>query len=98
VFAVSIFINNPWTMVPIYSFDHVFGRWLFEWLNVDHTTWEPSWLESCYLFIKQHTGISSLSVSAFLVGGHVLAVGVGIIAYMPMKKFFQRMSSKNNDY
>lgn len=92
VFMVSVFINNPWTMIPIYSFDHVFGKWLFEWWNIDHASWEPSWLESCYLFIKQHTGISGLSVSALLVGGHVLAFGVSFIMYMPMKRIFQRMN------
>src|SRR5437773_1383672 len=27
VFAISFFVNNPWTMVPIYSFDHFFGKW-----------------------------------------------------------------------
>lgn len=94
VFAVSFSINNPWTMIPIYSFNHLFGKWLFGVLNVDHTAWEPMWLESCYLFIKQHTGISGLSVSALLVGGHILAVSAAFIAYIPMKKIFQRMCSK----
>jgi hypothetical protein len=94
VFAVSFSINNPWTMIPIYSFNHLFGTWLFAWFNIDHTKLEPSWLEPCYLFIKQHTGMSGLSVSALLVGGHVLALSVSLIAYMPMKKIFQRMYSK----
>lgn len=93
VFAVSFFINNPWTVVPIYSFDHIFGKWLFGVLNVDHTAWEPTWLESCYLFLKQHTGISGISLSALLVGGHVLALAAGVIAYIPMKKIFKRICS-----
>lgn len=91
VFAVSVFINNPWTIIPIYSFDHVFGKWLFGVLHIDHTQWEPTCLESCYLFLKQHTGISGLSVSALLVGGHVLALGMGLMAYVPMKKIFKRI-------
>jgi uncharacterized protein (DUF2062 family) len=94
VFLVSFSINNPWTMLPIYSFNHLFGKWLFEWLSIDHTRLEPAWLESCYLFIKQHTGISGLSVSALLVGGHILALSVSLVAYMPMKKIFQRITVK----
>ena len=91
VFMVSMFINNPWTMIFIYSFDHVVGKWLFGLCNINPAHWEPAWLESCYLFIKQHTGISGLSVSALLVGGHLLALSVSLIVYLPMKKIFQRM-------
>jgi uncharacterized protein (DUF2062 family) len=94
VFAVSFSINNPWTMIPIYSFNHLFGKWLFGWLSIDQTRLEPSWLEPCYLFIKQHTGMSGLSVSAMLVGGHVLALSAALVAYIPMKKIFQRITIK----
>ncbi len=91
VFMVSMFINNPWTMVFIYSFNHWFGKRLFDACNINPAHWEPAWLESCYLFIKQHTGISGLSVSALLVGGHILALSVSLMVYLPMKKIFQRM-------
>src|ERR1700691_57350 len=29
LFTISVLINNPWTMVPVYSIDHLFGKWLF---------------------------------------------------------------------
>jgi uncharacterized protein (DUF2062 family) len=88
VFAVSVFINNPWTMVPIYSLDHLFGKWLLSVFNIDYLSWDPVWVESCNFFLKQHTGISGLSLSAFLFGGNLLAVGVSVMLYPLMKRVF----------
>lgn len=94
VFAVSVFVNNPWTMVPIYSLDHIFGKWLLSVFNIDCLSWDPMWLESCNLFLKQHTGISGLSLSAFLFGGNLLAVGVSVMLYPLMKRVFTMYISK----
>jgi len=88
VFAVSVLINNPWTMVPIYSFDHFFGKWLFGLFNIDYLSWEPVWVESCNLFLKQHTGINGLSLSAFLVGGNLLAIVISAMLYPLMRRVF----------
>jgi len=88
IFAVSVFVNNPWTMVPVYSIDHLFGSWFFNCLEIDCTQLDPSWVESCNLFLKHHTGISGLSLSAFLVGGNLLAVGISVMLYPLMKRFF----------
>ena len=35
MFAVSWFINNPYTMVPVYALDCLFGDWLFAFLGID---------------------------------------------------------------
>jgi uncharacterized protein (DUF2062 family) len=88
LFAISVLINNPWTMIPVYSIDHLFGTWLFNYLNIDYVQLEPVWLESCKLFLKEHTGITGLSLSAFLVGGNLLAVGISIIVYPFVKRMF----------
>ncbi|HSC24607.1 MAG TPA: DUF2062 domain-containing protein [Candidatus Babeliales bacterium] len=88
IFAISVLINNPWTMVPVYSIDHFFGRWLFSTLNIDYVNLDPTWIESCNLFLKEHTGVTGLSLSAFLIGGNVLALAVSCILYPCMKRMF----------
>ena len=96
VFMVSVFINNPWTMVPIYSFDHFFGKWLFTVLDIDHVSWDPAWSEQFNLFLEQHIGIGGLSLSAFLIGGNLLAIVISAMLYIPMKRIFRRVCVKKN--
>lgn len=90
LFAVSMTIHNPWTMMPVYAIDHIFGKWLFTLLDIDHFAWDPVWVESCNFYLKQHTGITGLSLSAFFVGGNVLAVGVSVMMYPIMKHVFTK--------
>jgi uncharacterized protein (DUF2062 family) len=94
LFAVSFLIHNPWTTLPIYSLDHIFGKWVFNVLNIDYVQFDPSWVESFNNFLLQHTGISGLSLSAFLVGGNLLAVGVSVMLYPVLKRFFQAYLSR----
>lgn len=93
VFAVSVFVNNPWTMVPVYSLDHLFGTWLLTLLEIDYLYWDPAWIEPCNLFLQRHTGINGLSLSAFLFGGNVLAITLSVILYPLMKRMFTRYLS-----
>lgn len=88
LFAVSVIINNPWTMVPVYSVDHLFGAWFLRVLHIDYIQCDPAWLESCNIFLKNHTGISGLSLTAFLVGGNILAIGIGVIVYPVARRLF----------
>src|SRR5438477_13084837 len=64
LFIVSMMIHNPWTMMLVYAIDHLFGKWLFILFNIEHGAWDPIWVESCNLFLKEHTGITGLSLSA----------------------------------
>ena len=88
IFAVSVLVNNPWTMVPIYSFDHLFGKWLLTSLDIDYLRWDPVWVESCNAFLHHHTGINGLSLSAFMIGGHLLAIVISAMLYPLMKRIF----------
>ena len=93
LFMVSMMIHNPWTMMPVYAIDHLFGKWLFTFFNIEHGAWDPIWIESCNLFLKEHTGITGLSLSAFLVGGNLLAIGTSVMLYPIMKRVFTKYLS-----
>jgi uncharacterized protein (DUF2062 family) len=88
LFIVSVTIHNPWTMMPVYAVDHLFGIWLFDLFNIDYFKWDPQWVLSCNVWLQQHTGISGLSLSAFLIGGNLLAIGISVMLYPIMKRFF----------
>jgi|SRR5579863_6972012 uncharacterized protein len=94
LFIISHLVNNPWTMVPVYTVDHFFGKWLFNVFNIDGMQWNPVWFESFNLFLKQHTGISGLSLSAFLVGGHLLGIAISVMLYPFIKRVFTTHLSK----
>lgn len=88
LFAVSTMIHNPWTMMPVYAIDHIFGKWLCNMLHIDYLQWDPAWVESCNIFLKEHTGIAGLSFFAFFVGGNLLAFSMSILLYPIMKWCF----------
>jgi len=94
LFTVSFLIHNPWTTIPIYAMDHVFGKWLLGIFNIDGMQFDPEWVESCNLFLKTHTGISGLSLTAFLVGGNLLAVSISVMLYPLAKRVFAYYLSK----
>jgi uncharacterized protein (DUF2062 family) len=89
LFAVSFIIHNPWTTIPIYTIDHLFGQWIFNLCNIDGTQWDPAWIEWCNEFLYTHVGISGVSLSAFLVGGNLLAIGISVIMYPIAKRLFE---------
>lgn len=94
LFAVSVLVHNPWTMMPVYAIDHIFGKWLFTTLQIDYLQWDPAWVETFNVFLQQHTGITGLSLTAFFVGGNLLGVGVSLMLYPLMKRVFTRYLEK----
>lgn len=83
--AVSLFINNPWTMVPVYSVDYFFGDKLLSFLGFDHYAWNPSWVSYANEWFSYYVGVSGFSFWAFMIGGNVLGIGSGLIAYPLVK-------------
>lgn len=94
--TISVLINNPWTMISVYSLDHIFGKWLFKLLSIDSMQLDPLWIESCNLFLKQHTGISGVSLAAFLLGGNLLGMAISVMLYPLIKRVFINYLSKNS--
>lgn len=80
-------INNPWTMIPFFTFDYFFGYWLVHhWLALD-----PSWQIS----LVKIFGTGSICVWSFLIGGNVLGILGGLLSY-PVIFFILKFLMKSN--
>lgn len=88
-FASSCFINNPWTMIPVYGADYGFGYWLlYKIFNVNPINFEPSWMHYINVFCEKSLGIAKPCLWSFLLGGNVLGICLGLLLYPIMKKVF----------
>lgn len=68
-------------MVPIYALDCMIGNWLFMFLGIDGTLYEPCWMMWLNEFLSSHVGISGISFWAFMIGGNLFAIGMSGILY-----------------
>ncbi len=83
--AVSLLINNPWTMVPVYGLDYFLGDWTLSFLGFDHYAWNPSWVSYANEWFARSVGVSGFSFWAFMIGGNLLGIGAGLLAYPLVK-------------
>lgn len=81
ILAVSMFINNPWTMIPVYYAGHVFGEYLFDIFSIVDTEYMPIWLHKFNLYLDTQFGFKTFSLGAFFVGGNILGVLISIGSY-----------------
>ncbi len=86
VLAVSMLVNNPWTMIPVYGSGYVFGDWMVRLFGITKHH-NPAWMQACNSWIHQYTGLSGISFWGFLIGGNVLGIGFGMLAYPVIKKY-----------
>jgi len=87
VFIASSF-NNPWTMIPFYSFDYAFGYWLIHSL----LGWEPSWTIS----LARLLGSGKICLVSFLIGGNLLGFIVAVLSYPIIRKLFFNLARMTN--
>jgi len=98
-FASTWLVNNPWTMVPVYWTDYVFGNWFLRtFLGIDPVALNPTWMNSLNRFICSYTGISGLSFWGFMIGGNLLGILVSIILYPIVKIIFKRVSCRIDNF
>ena len=103
--AVSMTINNPWTMIGVYGLDHWVGKITCNFFEIDPTIFAPAFLQSWNQWLFSFLGTSEFSLGAFLVGCHVLGlicalisypiVKYGIIRYIRMKNYFLQKKENN---
>jgi len=93
VMSASLFVNNPWTMVPVYSADYVFGEWfLRKIIGLNPLSLNPSWMSPLNSFICKYTGISGISFWSFMIGGNLLGLIISVMLYPVVKRIFKRLS------
>lgn len=78
--------NNPWTLVPFYSFDYYFGHWFVH----KFLGWNPSFVIS----LGKIFGSCEVCLVSFFVGGSVLGLVCGALSYPFMLYLFRAFSDK----
>lgn len=86
VLFISTSINNPWTMIPFYTFDYIFGHWILH--NI--LGFNPGWL----IPISKIFGSGSICVWSFFVGGNILGISIALLSYPLVKIFFVKLVTK----
>lgn len=89
--ASSVFVNNPWTMIPIYSIDYIFGDLVFNLFGINSLSFNPSWMDTFNNFAFTYTGVSGISFWSFMLGGNLLGVIISVILYPVAKSVFEKM-------
>lgn len=88
----SHIINNPWTMVPVYSAGYFFGDWLLHGMcGIDSLGMNPIWMLTVNNYLIKYIGIR-VSLCSFLIGGNVLGLLIGVLLYPWTKRLFIRLS------
>jgi uncharacterized protein len=80
-FATSL--NNPWTMIPFFSIDYIFGYWLLHKVFNYHPGWQIS-LDQIFVNTK-------ICFWSFIVGGNVLGIVIAALSYPIMKIIFKKI-------
>lgn len=79
--AFSYAINNPWTMIPIYFFDYWIGVQIVFLAGLDGLP-EPSFMIYLNNLLRDYFSITGISGWAFLIGGNVIGLIIGLITYI----------------
>lgn len=92
IWIASHIVNNPWTMVPVYSSGYFFGDWLLRGVcGIDSMGMNPAWMGFINGYLTHYIGIR-ISLCSFLVGGNILGMLLASILYPFVKRLFVRLS------
>jgi uncharacterized protein (DUF2062 family) len=98
-FAIVYLVNNPWTMIPIIIMNHAVGMWIGRVIfHTDLSQYNPVFMHALNnrldqlltTYTKLHT--VKLSLWAYLIGGHVVALTLACITYIVAKASFHYLT------
>lgn len=93
--AITHIVHNPWAIVPIYYSGYLVGDWLLHGaLKCDTFSLNPSWMCLVNDYLAKYLGMSDISLVAFIVGGNLLGLTLGIVLYPIMKYIFTKYLAK----
>ncbi len=94
-FAASCLLHNPWTTIPIYGFDYIFGEWLLKTvMGLDSLAMNPSWMLSVNDTLSTYLGTPHIALWSFMIGGNILGIVFSFGLYPIMKKLFIKLVEK----
>jgi uncharacterized protein (DUF2062 family) len=76
----SYIINNPWTMIPLYFFDHWIGSHIIPLLGLQALP-EPYFMIHINDWLQAYFNSPGISGWAFLIGGNVVGLVMGLMTY-----------------
>lgn len=86
ILFITTSINNPWTMIPFFSFDYAFGYWLIHGVLGLDLEWTIS--------LTKIFGSGSICLWSFLLGGNLLGIIAGVVGYPIMLYTFEKILQK----
>jgi uncharacterized protein len=90
-------VNNPWTMIPIYSAGYALGYFLLhKATSLGTLLTNPTWMHNVDNFFNQYLHMSQPCLWSFFIGGNLLGIFVAILAYPFTKPMFAKLISMNN--
>jgi uncharacterized protein (DUF2062 family) len=97
VWIVCHIINNPWTMVPVYGVDYMFGDWLLtEILGWNAMELNPSWMQWINGLLNAHIGLPHVAFWSLMIGGNIIGLVLSIPAYPFFKRIITRLAAEKN--
>lgn len=90
-FAGSCLIHNPWTTIPVYGIDYIFGEFLLKTVcGLDTLSMNPGWMTWVNDYLSAYLGIPQLAFWSFMVGGNVLGLFFSLSLYPIMGRVFKK--------
>jgi uncharacterized protein (DUF2062 family) len=86
ILFISTSFNNPWTMIPFFTFDYVFGYWFTH----NFLGWSPGWTISLHKIF----GSGEICIWSFFIGGNILGIFAAFIFYPIVNFMFKKLVSR----
>jgi len=95
-FAVVHTVNNPWTMLPIYSAAHAVGSLVLAYCGfAGCLQGNPQMVENLICYVRPYCHVDFFSFWAFMIGGNLLALFISGMLYPIIMRIIVRTNQEN---